>query len=475
MNEHGVSSFTDPLCCSNPNGCSKTVAVGSSPWDVTVPAYHHIDIENYVDTSSTPNALFSKTKYNMRVRSICGTLQSGWTPADNDWLGCTVLGFCYGTGDTTCSNLVKTGTPSSESVQFGPPGSCSVSVAPYAQKTGAPIGAYGNTFVSTSGVLTVKKFEFDDQDGGSCDIDYGFTNSWSKPQTDWLDVHAKVYRKDGGSNQQEIGFRVWTISSNCGIRKWNGVTSTWGDCLSTTDLSKLSPNAVPGNDIGSTYNIEYCGDGTVTSGLAGCTASGVNEICDPPGSWRGTCSVGNTRTEDQCNSACTGNADTNSCESDCGAEVACDEKNIGDLCITGNGDNGTCTSLCECRASCTRNADCGAGRCCLGHTAPPEAAGPLYGTGDRAAATCVSKQVYAANSAYLCDPGTWIVCDESKVGIKKEFDNRVFVCIKENETYKWIETTATQLPQPTKSEEFVIDLPNIFSEIIKLFAMMFVL
>jgi len=104
MHEENVNSFSDSLCCSDPNGCSKVQAINTSPWDSTDYLNGHVDVENYVSQNGAPDALFSKTRYNMQVRAWCsdGT-KSPWSPAVNDWLGCTVLGFCYSTSQTTCN------------------------------------------------------------------------------------------------------------------------------------------------------------------------------------------------------------------------------------------------------------------------------------------------------------------------------------------------------------------------------------
>lgn len=197
---------------------------------------------------------------------------------------------------------------------------------------------------------------------------------------------------------------------------------------------------------------------------------------------------------------------TDRCESACGAASACDEKNVGECttatsiqkcsstcsvvpscgdgtvncgeeceppstttCTLANGDAGrkTCSPTCgwgDCRPTCLTNSDCGVGRCCLRHTTPPEASGPLAGQTTNEAGRCIGKQVYALNSAFLCDPGTWIICDESKVGSKQEFDSRVFVCTKENGIFKWEEKTVAQ-SNPNQDSAF-----NIWAEIVRLFA-----
>lgn len=98
-----------------------------------------------------------------------------------------------------------------------------------------------------------------------------------------------------------------------------------------------------------------------------------------------------------------------------------------------NGDKGRqlCTSGTwgTCQVSCATNADCGVNRCCI-------AAGP-----DSTKKTCQGKGTYDSNPAYLCDPGTWIKCDESNLGSIQEFENRIFVCNKEGGSYAWKEVS----------------------------------
>lgn len=449
MNEHGVSSFTDPLCCTNPNGCSKTVVGTESPWYATVgdTSKRYIDIENFDSTGHTPDALFSKTKYNMRVRTLCEDINSVWSPATNDWLTCTVLGFCYSTVDMAsgCPNLNF--APQTENIAFGP---CTVQLSPYAQKfqdndiTPKGPGKYGDYFTFTSGGTTVKKVEFDDQDGGSCDIDYGFTNKWRKPASDWLEVTTKVYRKEGGSSHQQIGADLNVAGAGCKIRKWNGID--FGNCI-TSDRPKIAPNAVPGNSLTDTYNVEWCGDGTVTTGVTGCT----NEVCDPPG----VCHP--TTPKQKCGSTCT--AWVSSCGDgvvNCGEDC---EPGQTAPCTDANGDAGTktCTASCgwgSCVLSCNTNTDCGANRCC-------RASGP-----NAADHTCRAKGV-DSSTTYLCDPGEWIKCGDSNVGVTQEFNGEVFICTKENGDYKWEEKTSSRL-----QSEDVLNVSQIF---LGLIALIFVL
>ena len=100
------------------------------------------------------------------------------------------------------------------------------------------------------------------------------------------------------------------------------------------------------------------------------------------------------------------------------------------------------------------NADCiGPGntdRCCI-------ASGPDSTKGD-----CWDKGVYTANQKWLCDPGIWMVCDETTLNTKQSFNGKTYSCVLEKEEFKWAESSNNE------SRVSVIDLIiNFFSRLFK--------
>lgn len=124
----------------------------------------------------------------------------------------------------------------------------------------------------------------------------------------------------------------------------------------------------------------------------------------------------------------------------------------------------TSTGKLDCRLSCTSNEECGEKRCCIAHAVPPEVSGP-----NSALKTCYPKDIYTPDPSYLCDPGTWMKCDESSIGSRQEFDGKTFVCAKENGVYKWVETTAKE----QQDEGFVLGMASIFKGIVSFFGALF--
>ncbi|MBF8249616.1 MAG: hypothetical protein HW400_217, partial [Candidatus Levybacteria bacterium] len=280
MAEEGNTSYTNSLNCVNPvkmsdgsGGCSKIQPKGSSFWN-SINGFDNVEIENYVNDGTAPytrHALFSRTTYHMRVRSVCGGATSGWVDVTSN----------QATNPTTCDKPLTAHDFQSEgnqrkdeTVYSGGGNSCTVQLSPYGYDTSAGRAVrYGNDF-KYSGTNTVK-WEMDDAPSGTCDIDYGGGYSWVKgtggdPKR--FDVSTTVYRKDGADNSDvgtKISFKSGSDSS-CSLRKWNG--SIWNK-IGTSDNPKIS-SAQPGSNLTDLYAVDWCGDGWVdaTSG----------EECDPP-------------------------------------------------------------------------------------------------------------------------------------------------------------------------------------------------
>ncbi|TAL46687.1 hypothetical protein EPN87_04650 [archaeon] len=90
---------------------------------------------------------------------------------------------------------------------------------------------------------------------------------------------------------------------------------------------------------------------------------------------------------------------------------------------------GTCVrNVCEYPA-CSSNSECVTGSCC--------GAVGAGGPGKTIDGTCQPKGSPQGYSNYLCDPGKWIKCDSTNVGMKQTFNGKSYTCVSESGEYKW--------------------------------------
>ncbi len=316
---------------------------------------------------------------------------------------------------------------------------CNVEITPKAAAVESPAGVryvqYGR-YVSQNNLIT----DIEDTSSGGCDVDLSFKNSWSATGSTLEITSERLSRK--GSYQKSHGYGL-DVKSDC------SATASSGTCYHCT--GNLCA-AIPAGGSRGNLNCPAASTGATISLLQpdGWTYSTFRYTISAPASTTVPQACGNNvlDTGEVCDNGPSSSTRTQSCEAV-------------------NGDDGykNCKSDCSgyeipCTLSCNTNAECGDKRCCI-------AAGP-----DSTKKTCYSKDVYAPDPSYLCDPGTWMKCDESSFGSRQEFDGKAFVCAKENNVYKWEEKTAPQ--SDNRDSGFAIDLPNIFSGIMALFASIFV-